>query len=309
MTSHDEHGFPIPKDFDGSDARPQSRRLRMPRSQSARRWLAVGIVLLVIGGLTLPLLRESGPPTLADWYRQRAEQRYGSGDLSGALDDLDRAIDWHPERADFYFLRGIYRLDDHDTEGFLEMSLADFDEALRIDPKNGRFHHGRSLPLLRLGRHREALDAVDRYMEFDPLVDAVPFNRRAYARALAEMELEEGLADVEEAIKRGGTRNHAFLDTRGYLLYLLGRYDSALDDLNEAIGLAERRRQAVSRLLDDAHVEPGEKSFEIKRMDHDLAVLHHHRGLIHQKLDNKPQAKEDLDRGDELGYDPDKGVW
>lgn len=308
-SSTDEHGFPIPKDFDGGDARPAPRRPRMPRSPAARRWVAGLIVMLLVGALVLPLLRKPGSAMLADWYRQRAEQRWESDDLDGALDDLDRAIGWHPERGELFFLRGIYRLDDYDTEGYLAMSLDDFDEALRIEPENSRFYFGRSLALQRLGRHREALDDLDRYIKLDPPIGAAPFNQRAYARALAEMELEEGLADAEEAIKRAGTPNAAFLDTRGYLLHLLGRNEEALDDLNQAINLAEKLRQAVARWPDDPRVGPGKRSFDLRHLDHNLAVLYHHRGLIHQKLDNPQQAESDLARGDELGYDPHKGVW
>ena len=41
----------------------------------------------------------------------------------------------------------------------------------------------------------------------------------------------------------------------------------------------------------------------------ELAVLLHHRGLIHQKLENVSQAAADLQRAQELGYSPADGVW
>ena len=37
--------------------------------------------------------------------------------------------------------------------------------------------------------------------------------------------------------------------------------------------------------------------------------MFHHRGLVYEKLNQPEKAAEDIKRGDEFGYDPDRGVF
>jgi tetratricopeptide (TPR) repeat protein len=124
------------------------------------------------------------------------------------------------------------------------------------------------------------------------------------------MELQEGLTDIETALKSEGNRDNAeFLDTRGYLLYLLDRNEEALKDLDRALKLSEQARNAfIFQQNPFGRRGPIRSRAEQEENDHSLAVMYHHRGLIHEKLGHKEQAEEDLQHGKDLGYAPEKGV-
>ena len=57
------------------------------------------------------------------------------------------------------------------------------------------------------------------------------------------------------------------------------------------------REQAASKVRDQ------------ERIDHNLAVMYHHRGEIHEKLGDAAQAKKDLFIGKQMGFDPAAGVY
>ena len=59
---------------------------------------------------------------------------------------------------------------------------------------------------------------------------------REPTRAVLRQNLKDALTDIESALKRSERENPEFLDTRGYLLYLLDRPEDALKDMNRAIG-------------------------------------------------------------------------
>jgi tetratricopeptide (TPR) repeat protein len=126
-------------------------------------------------------------------------------------------------------------------------------------------------------------------------------NQRAYIRALANLnkqDLEAGLRDVERAIElsRDNRENAAFIDTRGYLLYRLGRHDEALKDMERAIELMLSARDSAFLPSD------------FKRFKESMAVMFYHRGVIYEALGRHEEAAVDLLEADRLGYDPDAGV-
>jgi tetratricopeptide (TPR) repeat protein len=112
-------------------------------------------------------------------------------------------------------------------------------------------------------------------------------------------ELEAGLDDIQRAmrmVRSNAAANAAFIDTRGYLYHLLGEQQKALDDLDKAISLTTAER---------SHLRLPEMQ---EKLNEDLAVMHHHRSLVHQALGNIEEAESDRELANELGYDPDAGV-
>src|SRR5262249_41672688 len=156
----------------------------------------------------------AGRDLLSQWLADRARQRLMQGDTPGALVDLDRAIDWNPRAWSLYLLRAEIR----QKMNRLNESLADYNETIDLlDHKVGgpparqrgfrrsdilaHAHAGRSWVHVRLGRSREALDDATRAVQISPSPES--WNTRAYARAILNTELEEGLADINMALARG----------------------------------------------------------------------------------------------------------
>jgi tetratricopeptide (TPR) repeat protein len=79
-----------------------------------------------------------------------------------------------------------------------------------------------------------------------------------------------------------GGENEAFLDTRGYLYYLLGRPKEALADLDAAIELADEPTDARERAA--------------------MGEIYYHRALIHEALGNGPEAEQDHRMSEQLGF-------
>lgn len=318
----DEHGFPIPATFDDS-ATPRRRGQRLQKAFRAALVLAfIGLIGPFVYDLPLP---EGIKGWLGNRSLRAAHQKHARGDLRGALADIDRVVKWFPDQPQLHFQRAHFRLEANDVQGGLE----DFNTVVRLAPKDPAGFVGRSVALQRLERHREAIDDLTKAIELSSGDDPTPRNNRAYARALAGIELNEALADVQQAIdaadreireaeqsllaaERAGPlslaqyrfQKAAYLDTRGYILFLRQNYQPALADLEQAIQLSlEWKRMALP------HAKESERTVFAQRLDHELSVMYHHRGQVLEKLGRHDEAESDLDRAVKLGYNPALGVF
>ena len=94
----------------------------------------------------------------------------------------------------------------------------------------------RAVALQRLKRHEDAIRDLSQALLLRRKAGSVLsdhrysqpelLNARAYTRAIAGLELDEALHDINDAIE-GERENAHFLDTRGYIYYLRGDYDQA----------------------------------------------------------------------------------
>ncbi len=329
----DEHGFAIPTNtFDElmPPSPPAAQAGDPPTANAAggavwkwRWWVLMLLVGVMFGGVMI----QFGRHFVAQWFVSRAERYYDINNLQAALVDLDRAIDWEPDPAHdwkAYYVRAIIR----DEQQNLPDSLDDFNQVISAlaDPAQspddeasvclGKSYRRRSWILARLGRNAEAIEDATKAVELaadDQEEEQTTLNHRAYVRALAGVELEQGLQDIERALA-GNPHEPAFIDTRGYLLFRLGRYDAALIDLNNAIDATDQRRQMFApnwdqRIVGQRHRAFVDPSDSLRRLDEDLAVMYHHRGEVYEKLGQHDKAKADMSRAERLGFNRAKGVF
>ena len=80
-----------------------------------------------------------------------------------ALAALDKAIELDPRYVWAYNERGTV----YASEEKYDRAIIDYDKALALDPKS-KFGYAKAFPLRKLGRHKEALDALDRAIAIDP---------------------------------------------------------------------------------------------------------------------------------------------
>ncbi len=307
----DKDGFPVPLTFE-SVAEP-----RRPRN-GAVVWIIR--TLLVLAGIVLMAsmaLKGIGPDYIARWYQQRADDRFKNDDVAGAIADLDRAIAWTPDESVLYQQRGWCRQKAGDLAG----SLEDYNRLIEMSPNNARAYTdgkslyypsayvGRSTVYQRMERHREAIDDLTRAIQLRPKNDHVLLNHRAYTRAIANMELEEALIDIQQAIDLVEVEEPAYLDTRGYIYYLLDRHEEALADLDRAVQLASLHRKRMLQSAVAQHWSKARRAKLERSFNENEAVMIYHRGLAHEKLGHHEQAQTDKDRGLQLGYNPAEGVY
>jgi tetratricopeptide (TPR) repeat protein len=270
-----------------------------------------GLLLLVV-----VYVASEFPHEVARWYLAAALEAYAQGDAERAIQHATRAIAWDPERPRPYELRARSKLDVEDLDG----SLEDCNRALERVPEDPGALVTRTLVYQRLGRHEDAIrdwavvvgQMRRRYEDHSvatPYELANALNNRAYARALGQIEIDRGLDDIQEAFEVLGREDQAhMLDTRGYLRYLAGDYLLAQDDLERAIDLAKSTAQ-WSLVRDPDRGSAGRLIVADAQTQEELAVMFHHRGLVNEKLGKRYEAEADLKLAEELGYDPERGVW
>jgi tetratricopeptide (TPR) repeat protein len=146
------------------------------------------------------------------------------------------------------------------------------------------------------------------------LVDAL--NQSAYLRAIADQELVVAREYIDEAFELlsdvDDWRLANFLDTRGYIRYLLGELDEAEADLDLATHLVESGTELyLAGLRRQSQMTIDQRPIEQLRRgaDHSRAVIYHHRGLVRAALGNTHEADADFHKARELGYNPLEGVW
>lgn len=306
----DQHGFPIPRKFADEPAAPESRP-RGAKSPMFRRGVIL-LLMVVVGSIMFESsLKEMGQAIVGNFFASRANQKFQADDLPAALTNLDQAIHWVPTEKEYLGMQVQYlalRVQVRRELGDYQGALADCDRLLEILPKESSCHLLRGSIRQQLGQHVEAIDDLNLAVEYRHPHDPTPFNGRAYTRALANMQLEDALKDADTALEYSGGNNSAILDTRGYVHYLLGNNEEALKDLERAVKLAEDEKEQDLKSYGAAR-DSSQLAYRKRKTDENLAVILHHRGLVHEKLGHVEQAKSDLKRGDELGYNPEKGVW
>ena len=126
-----------------------------------------GILLAFALGMSFWLARAI-PREIPRWYLAAAMESHLDGDLLNSFRFLDLALNWNPEDASLYCIRGQLRLD----AGRFDESLADCNRAIERSPQDVAGYYGRSLVCQRLKRHQDAI------RDWNIIVDRA---RQAYA--------------------------------------------------------------------------------------------------------------------------------
>lgn len=192
-----------------------------------------------------------------------------------------------------------------------------------------------------MSRQQKVADAAKPFL--GDLLDEGPFDRRAEVtredlarsygfRSLARKaagDEADGKADLQQAEQLGADAqsledrlktydvgqsfNSLYLyatvvDTRGFLHYQRGDYETALRDFDASVELAEAL-DAYWRSLPEvksmqAMYSPAEWQYRMRQRDKNLAVIHYHRGLAYEALGQTQQAEQDYRRVRDLGFEP-----
>jgi tetratricopeptide (TPR) repeat protein len=292
----------------------------MPRSPMLIR-ITVILLALAIGGSVY-----AETPRSAKDYLDRGTARYSAGDLDGAIADFDRAIEINSGRiasrgkssraqnfaADVgpiggngilvvdlfnalaYYDRGAAWY----SKGDLERAIADFDKAIRIDPRytdayirRGRAWHAR-------GDLDRAIADCDRAIRIDPR-SALAYNNRGIARE-DKGDVPGAIADFDTAIQLDNGLYEAYIN-RSTARCVIGDIKGAITDLDVAIAIDPRNAAAYNNRA-SARRTAGDLAGAIA--DHDRAVLldpgnalaYMNRGMTRLRLGKINEAQADFQR-------------
>lgn len=264
--------------------------------------------LLGLGGLILTaavmVLLILWPEERWKWRLAAAEEKRLNGDVAGALAEVDALLTQNPGNREIQLKRVQWLVESKDYRQALTAA-----DALLTSPANDPQLLLLKVQILHyLGNHQTAVTVSQSILELDAAANqnfrSIALNGLAYARALANQEISEGLADVDEAMRLVG-ENEAMLDTRGFLYYRRGDWDRALSDLNQAVEITEARFRNKSYPSGNRR----QKALEDQQLAQSLAVMRYHRGLVHRAQGNNELAEQDFQRVRMLGHEPNDSLF
>jgi len=189
--------------------------------------------------------------------------------------------------------------------GCLDKALADFDQALALDPDLDWAIASRGETYRRMGRYEEALTDFDRAVDLDPDHAWAIASRGQVHQALGQYD--EALADFDRAIDLGSTLDWVIAG-RGETYRLMERYGEALADFNRAVELnadhawAVAHRGTVFRSLE--RYEEALADFDrALELDEGLVWVYGGRAETYRLMQEYDKALEDFDRAIELNAD------
>ena len=156
-----------------------------------------------------------------------------------AIKACTQLIQQNPRNATAYYNRGVsYQNLDREAE-----ALESYNEAIKINPKNSDYFHNRASAHDRLGNLDRTIEDFNTALKLSPS-DASSIGPRAWARARANKELKEALADLDVLVKKDPKAGAPFV-TRSLVYYRLKQWKEAIADADSAIKLYEKNEDAL----------------------------------------------------------------
>ena len=122
-------------------------------------------------------------------------EKYHSGDIDGALEDYNRAIEINPKYASAYYNRGIAYEDLGDSGN----ALMDYSKAIEIDPDYVDAYINRGCLLVEEGDFEEAIKDFTFAIKINPYHATAHFNRGSAWRGIKEYK--KAIEDFKRAME------------------------------------------------------------------------------------------------------------
>jgi len=189
---------------------------------------------------TLPVAATLEPPPLpvkpeqprnglsAEDYFARALNKQNQSDFKGAIADYNQAIQINPKYADAYYGRGLAKYTLRENQG----AIADYNQAVRINPNLSEAYYVRG------GMKSELRDKQGAISDYDQAIRINPnFALAYYDRGNEKSELGDkqgAMSDYDQAIRIAPNYTVAYIN-RGVIRNSLGDKQGAMSDFSEAI--------------------------------------------------------------------------
>jgi tetratricopeptide (TPR) repeat protein len=260
----------------------------------------------------VPLVYLQFPREVSYWFLAAAEQARAEGNVELATERLQAAFSWNPRDPWLQVQEAQWLVEDEKYPEALKIS----DRLVEQFPQELEVLLLRMSILQHLERHEEAIAAA-RAIDQKSLTSGRPdraqaLNNLAYARAVGNLDLEQALKEANEALAIA-PGEPSYLDTRGFILYRLGKHEAAHEDLDAAVkGLAKLDGRAPASSYGLERYFRGvdaTRSYE-QSLKTATAVLLYHRALNLEKLGRFAEAKVDRARVKRLiGREPDETLF
>jgi len=150
------------------------------------------------------------------------------GELDQAIADYTQALKINPEFVTAYSNRGLAYSD----KGELDQAIADYTQALKINPEYVNAYNNRGIAYYKIGELDQALDDFNQALQINSKY-ANAYNSRGVAY-YKKGELEQAIADYTQALKINPEFAKAY-SNRGLAYSNKGELEQAIIDYNRAI--------------------------------------------------------------------------
>ncbi len=299
-------GFSYQADF------PPRRRVSSPaaRWRSGRALATLLVILIAVGTVVVPVALVEWPREISRWYQAAAAEADLDGDYVRAVAHMDHAIEWDSADVQLYLQRALYHLE----TGAWELGLIDCDRAQGLHGDPVQIAELRGQLLQHLGRHAEAVaqwrEIVLSGSDLLPELRAHHLNGLAYALAVGNLDVEQGLAAVDESLRLTANAAAMFDPAgvisfgRGVTARELGDLPRALVSLMDAANFAEAALEATTKRIAAAprHDLGGAlaQATEMQAMRAHLAGILRQRIGVHEALNHTDAVRQDEQRLAEL---------
>jgi tetratricopeptide (TPR) repeat protein len=188
--------------------------------------------------VTEPAGSTSPRPITPVAFNNRGTAFFNRRDYDRAIAEFDEAIRLDPNFAAAFYGRGCA----YDGKGDYDRAIKDYDEAIRLNPKDAAFFSNRGTAYWSKSDCDRAIPDYDEAIRLSPN-EATYFSNRANAYK-KKGELDRAMKDYDEAI-RLNPKNATFFVNRAGLFQDRRDYDHAIKDYDEAIRLNPRYANAL----------------------------------------------------------------
>lgn len=234
----------------------------------------------------------------ANSYYERAKNRLAENNLTGALYDIEKAIEMEGKVPQYFCLRAEVLF----QQGLIDPALVDLDIALKLDARCKEAYLGKGIIRSSLGENQVAITEFDRAIKLDNKYSEA-YNNRGLAKFNSGDE-RGAMQDYNQAIKLNPNFAQAF-NNRGLLLYQQGNNKGAIQDFSQAIKLNSSFADAY---YNRANIFNDTGNFSQAIIDYSEAIkskptfaqAYGNRGLAYYESDDLRQALLDTQKAAEL---------
>ena len=189
--------------------------------------VAIALVLAASGALYFALAQIPDRTSCEELREAACSRAIASGDFKG-----DRLAALYRDRGRFYYYSAKF-----------DLAIADFREAIRLNPKDASVYIERGNIYRDNGNVEGAVADFSDAIRIAP-TEALAYAHRCWARAVIGRELALALADCDEALRlKPGVA--IWLAERGLVRLRLDRVDDAIADFNAALAIDGRAYVAL----------------------------------------------------------------